>query len=350
VSSPRITRRSFASVAFVSAAAAVVASPALRAQARPERSRVHIGVAHRGALSALPLAIAEQLGYFRSAGVDVDVHEFGSSPRVLQEALAGHVDVASGGFEQAVLAQARGHAMQAFVLQARAPQVAVGVSTRRVPGYFSISDLRGRRIGVTSAGSSTSLVAGHVLARGGLAPSDVRLVPIGNAWDALLALRMGEVDALSNTDPVMTQLELRSEVRIIGDTRTLKGTREVFGGLMPASCLFASQEYVARHPVTCQALAHGIVHALKWLQTAGPSDIIRTVPEPYMMGDRALYLAAFTRSREAISPDGLIPEHGVQTALRAVAFADPSLRVDAIAPARTFTNEFARRSKVKFNA
>ncbi len=343
-----INRRTFASAALL--AATVPAIPVLHAQSRPERPRVHIGVAHRAALSVLPLAIAEQLGYFRAAGVDVDVHEFGSAGRTLQEGLSGAVDVVSGSFEQAVLAHARGHAAQAFVLQARAPQVAFGISTRLLPAYSSVADLRGRRIGVSSPGSSTTMVANQVLARGGLGPSDFSLVTVGSAWDALLALRMGHVDALSNTDPVMTQLEQRSEVRIIGDTRTLKGTREVFGGPMPASCLFASQDFITRHPATCQALAHGIVHALKWLQTAGPSDIIRTVPEPYLLGDRALYLAAFMRSREAISPDGLIPEEGVLTAIRAVASADPSIRGEGIVPARTFTNEFARRSKDRFKA
>ena len=41
-------------------------------------------------------------------------------------------------------------------------------------------------------------------------------------------------------------------------------------------------------------MVDAMVHALKWLQTAGPSDIIKTVPESYFLGDRALYLAAFT--------------------------------------------------------
>ena len=40
------------------------------------------------------------------------------------------------------------------------------------------------------------------------------------------------------------------------------------------------------------------------LQTAGPSDIVKTVPEGYLLGDRAVYLAAFDKVREAISTDG----------------------------------------------
>jgi len=35
---------------------------------------------------------------------------------------------------------------------------------------------------------------------------------------------------------------------------------------------------------------------------SGPSDIIKTVPEAYLLGDRALYLAAFNKVREAFLP------------------------------------------------
>ena len=44
---------------------------------------------------------------------------------------------------------------------------------------------------------------------------------------------------------------------------------------------------------------------------SGDAYIIRTVPEPYFQGDRALYLAAFSKVRETISPDGLMPDDGV---------------------------------------
>ena len=92
------------------------------------------------------------------------------------------------------------------------------------------------------------------------------------------------------------------------------------------------------------------MHALKWLQTAGPGDIIKSVPEPYLMGDRGLYLAAFNKGREAISVDGLVAEEGARTALRAMMAIDPAVKADRIALARTFTNEFARKAKDRFKA
>ncbi|NBQ40361.1 MAG: ABC transporter substrate-binding protein, partial [Alphaproteobacteria bacterium] len=153
--------------------------------------------------------------------------------------------------------------------------------------------------------------------RAGLAPSEWQLVTLGGSAGALQALRTGQVDALCWGEPVMTLLEQRGELRIAGEARTLKGAEGVFGGPMPGVCLHATQEFVQRHPATCLALATGVVRALRWLQTAGPRDILRTVPEPYLMGDLGLYLAAFERVRESYSTDGLISAEGGRTALRA---------------------------------
>jgi NitT/TauT family transport system substrate-binding protein len=97
-------------------------------------------------------------------------------------------------------------------------------------------------------------------------------------------------------------------------------------------------------------LASGLVHALKWLQTAGPGDIIKTVPESYLLGDRALYLASFIKVRESISLDGLMPERGPETALRAVASQDPGVRESRIDLGKTYLNVFAQRAKERFKA
>jgi NitT/TauT family transport system substrate-binding protein len=335
---------------FVALAAAAVAAPALRAQGKPEKSKVSIAVGGKSAIYYLPLTIAEQLGYFKSEGIDVEIADFAGGAPALQAALGGSADVVSGAYEHTINLQSRNQLFQAFVLQGRAPQIAMGVSTRAMPNYKGVADLRGKRIGVSAPGSSTNMVANMVLGRAGLKASDVSFVGVGTSVGALAALRSGQVDAMSNTDPVMTMLEQKSEVRIISDTRTLKGTHEVFGGPMPAACLFASMEFVQKHPNTCQALANAIVHGLKWLQTAGPSDIIKTVPETYLLGDRALYLASFNKVREAIAIDGLLPEDGARTALKALASFDRSIKGDRIDLAKTYTNDFARRAKERYKA
>lgn len=318
--------------------------------ARPEKTKLRLAVGGKAGFYYLPLTIAEQLGYFRDEGLEVEISDFAGGSHALKAALDGVADVVSGAYEHTIDLQSRGLNHQAFVLQGRAPQIAMGVSLRAVPGYRSVADLRGRRIGVSAPGSSTNMVANFVLARAGLHPGEVRFVGVGTAEGALQAFRAGDIDAMSNIDPVMTMLEKRGDIRIVADTRSLKGTIDLFGGPMPAACLYAPADFIERHPETCQALAHAVVRALKWLQTAGPSDIIKAVPESHMLGDRALYLASFNRVRDAISLDGLMPEAGPATALRALASFNERIRPDRIDLEKTYTNTFARKAKARFRA
>jgi len=343
-----INRRVFSAGALFGAAALAV--PALQAQGKLEKKQVAIAVGGKAAFYYLPLTIAEQLGYFKAEGLEVEISDFAGGSRALQAVVGGSADVVSGAYEHTINLQSKGQSFQAFVLQGRAPQIALGVSTKTLPNFKSISDLKGRKIGVTAPGSSTNMMANLVLSRAGLTSSDVSFIGVGASAGALSAVRSGQVDAICNIDPVMTMLEQKGDIRVVVDTRTLKGTQEVFGGPMPAGCLYAPSAFVQDHPNTVQAMTNAMVHALKWLQTAGPSDIIKTVPESYLLHDRALYLASFAKVREAIALDGVIPEAGVRTALRALASFNPKIKSDQIELAKTFTNEFANRAKAKFKA
>jgi NitT/TauT family transport system substrate-binding protein len=340
-----LNRRTFTSAAVL--AAASIAAPQLRAQGKLEKSKISIAVGGKAAFYYLPLTISEQLGYFKAEGLEVEISDFAGGARALQALVGGSADVVSGAYEHTINMQSKNQWIQSFVLQGRAPQIAVGVSVKAMPNYKSLADLKGKKIGVSAPGSSTNMVANLILSRAGLKASDVSFVGVGTAAGALAALRSGQIDAMSNTDPVMTMLEQKGDVKIISDTRTLKGTVEVFGGNMPAACLYSHSEFVQKNPNTCQALANAIVHGL---QTAGPSDIIKTVPEGYLLGDRALYLASFNKVREAISLDGIITDEGARTALKALVSFDPAIKADKIDLGKTYTNEFARRAKERFKA
>ncbi len=330
-----------------------LAMPALKAQTRQrklERTRIVIAVGGKAALGYLPLTISEQLGYFKAEGLDVEIHDFGTGARASQTVVSGAADVCSGTFARTIELQFKNQSFQSFVMQARTPQIAFGVSVRTLPHFKNVADLKGRKIGVASLGSASYFTAGLVLARFDLKPSDVSFVELASTSSALAALRSGQIDAISHTDPVMTMLEQKGDVKIIAETRTLKGTVDVFGGPMPSTCLYSAGDFIQKNPNTCQALANAIVHGLKWLQTAGPGDIIKSVPDIYLLGDRALYLASFDQVRESISLDGLMPDNGPRTALRALASLMPEIKAEKIDLAKTFTNAFARRAKVSFKA
>jgi NitT/TauT family transport system substrate-binding protein len=343
-----LTRRTFGALSAFSAA--TVAAPGL-VRAQPGGAalgQVSVAVGGQGSLYHLPLALADRLGYFSAEGLEVAIRDFPAGALALQAVQDGAADVCAAAFEHALRQQKRGLAYRAFVVQGRAPQLALGVSLRSVPAYKDLGHLAGRRVGVSSVGSSTHLTAGLLLARAGLGPRDVVFVGVGSGVSAMNALRSGQVHALCHADPVMTLLEQKADTRIVGDLRSLKAAQEQFGGSMPASCLVAPQAFLQKQAAQAQALTNGIVHALKWLQTAEPADIVKAVPPSYLMGDRGLYLAAFSRVRETYSTNGLMPDDGPATAWRTLARLQPELADFKADLPRTFTNDLVRKARQKY--
>nr|WP_245558360.1 ABC transporter substrate-binding protein [Caldimonas manganoxidans] len=319
----------------------------LRAQAL-EKPKLTIAVGGKNLLYYLPLTVAETLGYFKDEGLDLTIADFAGGSRALQAVVGGSADVVSGAFEHTLNMQAKGQRMRAFVLQGRAPQIVLGVNPKTLPNFKSVADLKGKKIGVTAPGSSTNVMVNFVLAKAGLKPSDVSIIGVGASSGAVAAMRAGQIDAISNLDPVITLLQRSGDLKIVSDTRVVKEADRVFGGPMPAGCLYAPQAFIDKNPHTVQALANAIVRANKWIQQAGPSDIVKAVPESYLLGDRAVYIDAFLAAKGALSSDGMIPEAGPETALRALRSIDESLHNVKFDLQAVYTNDFVKKANAKY--
>ena len=339
----RATRR-----AVLVAAAATVLIPALVSAQALEKKKVTIAVGGKNLLYYLPLTVAEQKGFFKDEGLDVEIVDFAGGARALQAVVGGSADVVSGAFEHNINMQAKGQPMRAFVLQGRAPQIVLAVSTKTMPNYKAVADLKGKKIGVTAPGSSTNIMANFVMAKNGLKPADVSFVGVGASQGAVAALRSGQIDAISNLDPVMTILARSNDIKIVSDTRDVAEADKVFGGPMPAATLYAPVAFIDKNPNTVQALTNAIVRANKWIQQAGPSDIVKAVPENYLLGDRAVYIDAFLKAKPALSPDGMIPEAGPATALRALQSIDPAMQNAKIDLKSVYTNDFVKKANAKY--
>ncbi|MGQ9724850.1 MAG: ABC transporter substrate-binding protein [Tepidimonas sp.] len=314
----------------------------------PEKTKVTIAVGGKNLFYYLPLTIAEQLGFFQAEGLDVTIVDFAGGARALQAVVGGSADVVSGAFEHTINMQAKGQRMRAFVLQGLAPQIVLGINPKKMPRFQTVADLKDKKIGVTAPGSSTHIMLNFVLAKAGLKPSDVSVIGVGASNGAVAAMRSGQIDAISNLDPVISLLQRSGDLRVIVDTRQPAEAQRVFGGPMPAGCLYAPVPFIERHPATVQALANAIVRANQWIQRAGPSDVIKVVPESYLLGDRAVYIDGFLAAKGALSPDGLIPPKGPQTALRALASVDEKLAQAKLELDDVYTNAFVQKALAKY--
>ena len=321
---------------------------AFSAQGQIEKRDVHTAVGGKVALYYLPLTITERLGYFKDEGLNVRISDFAGGTRSLEAVVGGSADVVSGSYEHTINMQSKKINFQAFVLAGASPQISIGIATAKAANYKGPKDLKGLRVGVSAPGSSTNMVVNYFIAGGGLKPSDISIIGIGAGATVVAAIDQGRVDVISQTDPAVTILEKQGKIRVIAETRTPAGTEKLFGGPMPAASLYAPIEFVKKNPNTVQALTNATVRALLWMQDASPQQILDTVPEEYLLGDKAMYLFAYNNVKTAFSKDGLFSDAGAKTTLKTLSTFNPAIKPAEINLSETYTNEFVKKALAKY--
>ena len=308
--------------------------------AKPEKTQITIAVGGKAALYYLPLTLAEQLGYFRDAGLDVEILDFPGGAKALQAMMGGSADVVSGGYDHTIVMQTRGQKLTAFVLQGATPAISLVVAKDKAASWRGPQDLKGMKIGVTAPGSSTNMFVNALLARGGLTPDDVSIIGVGTGQSAVAAIQAGHLDALANIEPAISMLVRDGKVVEEIETISEQGSRALYGAALPSGSLYTKREFIRDNPRTVQALTDAMVRALKWLAAASDEQVADIVPRHYLLGDRALYLAALKRQRPSYSTDGRMRPQDAQAMLKSLAGFYEPVASHPIQIEQTFTNRF----------
>ncbi|NVO15744.1 MAG: ABC transporter substrate-binding protein [Rhodoplanes sp.] len=333
-------------VAAVTALAAL-AGPALAqapAAPAPEKPKLVLGVGGKNLLYYLPLTLAERLGFFKEQGLDVTITDFGGGAKSLQSLIGGSADVVTGAYEHTIRMQAKGQEIRAVAELGRFPGIVLAVRKDKAAQVKSFKDLKGMKIGVTAPGSSTNFFLNALLAKDGLKSTDVSIIGIGAGMSAVAAMKKGDIDAISNLDPVITKLVQDGDVVVMADSRTEADNEKLLGGNNPAAVVYLKTDFIEKNPETTQRIVNAFYKTLKWLQTATPDDVAKAVPEEYHLGDRSLYMAAFTASKPMYSTTGIIPEKGMKNALDMLVQFDDEMKDAKIDLKRTFDDRFVKKA------
>jgi NitT/TauT family transport system substrate-binding protein len=320
-----------------------LATPAV-AQDKPELTKVRLAVGGQAALYYLPLVVTQRLGLLRDAGLDVDISDFAGGSRALQALVGGSADVVTGAFDHTIQMQAKNQPVVALVELGQFPGFVLALLNTKAAAYRSPADLKGMKIGVTAPGSSTHFMALQLMAKSGLKPDDASFLGVGATTTAVAAVKRGEIDAIVNTDPAVALLQREGLIRIVADTRTRDGTREVYGGIYPAAVMYATPAFIDKNPRTVQALVNAFVRGLAFMQSHSAEEIAAVVPEDYALGDKPLYIQAIKNSLPMYSPDGRFARDGAETAYNVLKAFDPDVRNAKIDLAATYTNQFVEKA------
>jgi NitT/TauT family transport system substrate-binding protein len=149
-------------------------------------------------LTTLIFEMSIRRGHFKQQGLDVKLITIRQSDVIIKATMAGELDFMSI-IPTAILASVRGLPIRTIAVNVdNAPYVLVGR-----PQIKSMSDLKGKKIAVSSLGSMSTLVVREIVARSGLDPDrDVTYLAVGGSETRSGAMAAGFVDAALMTIPL----------------------------------------------------------------------------------------------------------------------------------------------------
>ena len=342
-------------VALLALASAIVfvASNTVHAQA-PKLEKTRIALSVGGSISQMnkiAYFVALNRKYFEQEGLQVESTAFASGTAALQNLIGGNADVVEGSFEHTLRMQAKGIGLMCIAVFGRYPANVLVVRKSQADKIKSIADLKGKKIGISSPGSSTHNFVAGLMERAGVPSREASFISIGTGLSAVAAMRSGsELEAIVNLDPAINAMVDVDGAVILADSRTDEGTRAAFGGPYLADCLYAKTEFVRANPNTAQAIANAIVHAMQWLHTATIDDIIKSLPPDYYQADEKLYRKSLEKNLAAFQWDGIVSNTAVKSVWDAISILEPEFKSAKIEMEKTYDNALIERALKKWKA
>ena len=197
--------------------------------------------------------VMRKSGLFKKNGLDVDLVYIQGSPILTAAMVSGQVPLSfiGGG---AIVASAVGGADTVYL--------ACGINTLywrmfSTPDVKTVSDLKGKKIGLTAIGSQEDAVTRYLLKEHGLVPDrDVAIVAVGSAPNRLAALSKGIINASTFIPPQDIAAE-KLGLRELIDMSKL-------GLYNPGSCFASTRTYVKTHRDTVMRVMKTFVEGLRY--------------------------------------------------------------------------------------
>ena len=307
-------------------------------------AHVRIAIGGQNQMVYLPTTLAQELGFYKAEGLDVELQDFQGGAKALQALVGGSADVVSGFYDHTIQMSAEGRALVAFVNTLRFPGLVLTTSPQAAATVTKIEDLKGRMVGVTAAGSSSQMFLTFLLTRNNVAADSVSVTAIGSAATAIAAVEHGKVDAGWLADPSFTLITRRNpSVRVLADLRDEAGVKTAFGtSSYPASVLYSTAAWVAANQDVTRKLAHAMLQTLQWMHGHSAAEIAAKTPKALRGEDDALYIEALKSSMPMFSTNGEMTDDGAAAVRSLLAGTMEKVRGASIDLSKTYTNEFLR--------
>jgi NitT/TauT family transport system substrate-binding protein len=221
--------------------------------------------------AAAPFAIAQKLGWFEKAGIQVELVPLPGSTDCVKLVATRDVQISLPSVEPLAIIRPQGVKAKFFYTAYQGN--IYGIAVPADSPVKTMADLKGKKIGVTSMASAGVVLARALARQAGLDPDkDISIVVAGEAAQTAALLRSKQVDALSQFD---TQYALTSNagarLRLLDHPEIRK---------FPSNGFVALEDYLKTNRADAVALARGYAMGTVFA-IANPEAAIRILWEVY---------------------------------------------------------------------
>jgi len=295
--------------------APTIVAPAPNPPPKPLTPIKFINTAVTGAYGGLWTAI--EAGYFTDEGLDIQITTADSTSRGIAVLLSGEAQFSTLDGQTVIQANLKGADLRAVVAATNHLVFSVMVD----PSIKSPADVKGKRIGITSHGSSTETAALQALAIWKLEASDVTLVPLNTAPNMLTGLVSKQLDAAVMSPPT------NSRAQAAGFPEMLSLAKD--GPEYPSVTFGATRSYLSSHPEIALGFVRAYSRGIHRFKTDQPFAT-RALGKYLNLDDQAILDDTWKQFSVVFDDIPYVNPRGVQRAIETVAQSQPEAAGAAI--------------------
>lgn len=240
---------------------------------------VVLAVPGPGSLSYLPVYLAKAIAADQSEGLELKLRYVHGGPVALRDLIDRNCDFASVGLAAIAASRADGSPVVAIGQLSQSAMYVFLLRSDLKSTVHTISQLKGKRIGVTTGTSSTRsmghMVTEYLLKRAGLKSSDVQFVSTGQNRDTQsAALKSGTVDALMGDEPFASELLEQGVAIRLADLYLPSKSNELLGGPVVHASLVTREDVLVKYPETVKKILRMYDKTLQWMAQHTAQEIM----------------------------------------------------------------------------
>ncbi|MCJ7705893.1 MAG: ABC transporter substrate-binding protein [Desulfobacterales bacterium] len=171
--------------------------------------------------STAPIFIGMDKGFFEAEGIKVEPVWFKAAAPIAVAMASGDIDVGATGLT-AALYNSIAQGMKITVVADKGREwpgyklTAIIVNTEQwKAGVRDLKDLKGKKVGITSIGSTFHYILGNLLEKRGMSLSDVKVVPLGSVASMRDTVITNQIESAFLVQPHVTAVEKDGKANVL---------------------------------------------------------------------------------------------------------------------------------------